>query len=95
MEFVAFEGEEITDIHLYYRWMPLYSPPEDRYLVVSGISKYSVVSKISIWVSVGQWVSMAITFFLNVGLITLLARLGSVYQKRNDDTWYQGVDSDV
>ena len=63
--------------YLYYKWMPLYSPPDQRYLVVAGVSVYSVESAIPIWVSAGQWVSTIITFGLNTWLIILLVRLGS------------------
>jgi hypothetical protein len=65
------EEQEYRDLHLYYRWMPLYSPPNERYLVITGVSKYSIVTKIPHWVSAGQWVSTVFTFLLNMWLITL------------------------
>ena len=69
------QGGVYRDMHLYYTHMPLYAPPEQRYLAVTGISKYSVISKIPLWVSAGQWVSMAQTFALQVWIIVLVARV--------------------
>ena len=34
------------ELHLYFKYMPLYSPPNERYLVIAGVSKYSVTSAI-------------------------------------------------
>jgi len=76
------EAQPYRGLHLYFRWMPLYSPPGERYLVVAGVSQYSVTSTIPLWVSAGQWVSMALTFAINVSLILLIARLGYIYERR-------------
>jgi hypothetical protein len=65
-------------IHLYFRHMPNYSSPEERSLVVAGISQYSLVTTIPAWVSAGQWVGMAITFILNVWLIIMISRVGDI-----------------
>ena len=73
------------DMYLYFTHMPMYSPPEQRYLVVTAVSKYSVISSVPAWVSAGQWVSMIITFFLNMWLIVLVVRLGVVNEQRGAD----------
>jgi len=33
------------DLHIYFRWMPLYAEPGERFLVVAGVSKYSILNK--------------------------------------------------
>ena len=68
------ELQEYRDLHIYFRWMPLYSPPGERFLVAAGVSQLSVVTKIPAWISVGQWVSTAVTFILNAWLVILIAR---------------------
>jgi hypothetical protein len=65
-------------IYLYFRHMPGYSSPEERYLVVAGVSQYSLVTTIPAWVSADQWVSMAVTFILNVWLIIMIVRVGDL-----------------
>jgi hypothetical protein len=74
------ENGSFRVMHLYFRMMPLYSSPEQRYLVVTGVSSHSVVTPIPGLVSIGQWVSMAITFILNVWLIVLIARARDLSQ---------------
>ena len=71
------KDQQYREVHLYYRWMPLYSPPSERYLVVIGVSTYSVTAKVALWVSGGQWASMLITFVINVWFVILLARLNN------------------
>ena len=82
------EGTQYSrELHLYFKWMPLYSMPGERYLVVAGVSHYSVTVNVPMWVSAGQWGSMGVTFIINVSLILLLARLGHVYEQRDGDKW--------
>jgi len=89
------DNQEHREVHIYYRWMPSYAPTEDKYLIVTGVSNYSVVSVIPFWVSAGQWASMGITFAINIWLILLLVRLGNIYEKRNGDKWRKGDDRNV
>ena len=84
------ESQAYRALHIYFQWMPLYSPENERYLVVAGASAYSVTSTIPLWVSAWQWVSMGITFILNVCLIMLLARLGHIYEQRGGDVYREG-----
>ena len=72
------DGQTHRDMHIYFKWLPLYLPSGERYFVAAGVSSYSVVTSISVWVSAGQWASMAVTFALNVWLILMLSRIGSV-----------------
>jgi hypothetical protein len=75
------EDQKHRPVHLYFRWMPSYSPPNERYLVVSGVSQYSVTATVNLWVSIGQWISMIVTFIINAWLIMLIARLGRIKEE--------------
>jgi hypothetical protein len=70
------EGGDYRKLHLNFRYMPTYSPPEERYLVVTGVSHYSVMVHVPTIFTFGQWVSTLITFAINVWLIALIARHG-------------------
>ena len=78
------EGQAERDLYIYFRWMPLYSPQNDRYLVLGGVSTYSVVSEIPFWVSAGQWVSTAATFAMQVWIVALVARFGRFKDARGE-----------
>ena len=73
------ENQSFRELHLYFRWMPTYSSTQERFLLVAGVSRYSITANVSLWVSAGQWIGMLVTFVLNVWLIMLLARIGPVY----------------
>jgi len=81
------ETQTYRELYLYFRWMPGYSPEHERYLVIAGVSKYSIATNVALWVAAGQWASMAITFVLNVWLVLLITRLGSIYDKRTGEKW--------
>gem|GEM_PF-2897249 len=83
------------EIHIYFRWMPLLTGAEERYLVVSGVSRYSIVTQIPFWVSAGQWANTAVLFALTVWLVTLIARLGHIYDQRMGEKWRDRRRSDV
>jgi len=81
------ENQKYRELNLYFKWMPLYSPPNERYLVIAGVSKYSVTSAVPLWVSMGQLVNMGVTFIINTWLILLLVRLGYIYEDRKGEKW--------
>ena len=81
------ENQVYRDLHIYYRWMPVYSSPAERYLVVGGVSEHSVTVPIAEWVSMGQIISMLATFAINMALILLVIRLGRIYDRRGGDKW--------
>ena len=74
IHFTAEDGL-LYDLRLYFRYMPLYAPPENRYLVVMGISSYSIITPIPTLVSIGQWISMSLTFALNIWLVIMISRI--------------------
>ena len=81
------DNQTYRELHLYFKWMPTYTPENERFLVVAGVSLYSVVTKVALWVSVGQWISMIITFAFNVWMVLMITRLGNIYDKRTGDKW--------
>lgn len=82
------------ELQLYFRWMPLYSSSDERYLVVAGVSHYSVTNAVPMWVSAGQWASMTITFLLNAALITLIIHLSNIYKCCDGDKYNNRKDGD-
>jgi len=76
------DGDISHDLHVYYRYMPLYAPPEERYLVIGGLSKYSIVTNSSLWIFVGQCISSLVTTVLGVLLVNWLM---AYYTKRDKD----------
>jgi hypothetical protein len=68
------ENHPYRDMHLYYTHMPLYAPPEQRYVCVAAISSESVITKIPLWVSAGQWVCIVQTFALELWMIFVIIR---------------------
>ena len=85
-------GDTWRDLYMYFRWMPFDPTSEDRILAIIGVSRYSVVSEISSWVSAGIWISTIVTFLINAFLVGLLARLGHVYENRTGEKWRERRD---
>ena len=67
-------GQAYRDLYIYFRWMPLYSPSDKRFLVAAGVSQYSVVTQIPVLISVGLWVNTFVTFLFNIWLVFLILR---------------------
>ena len=82
---IVIAGVRDRDLHLYFRWMPRYSPDDERYLVVAGVRETSIPSMLPMWVSAGQIASVLITFCLNAILVVILAYLGHIYSLRSAD----------
>jgi len=81
------EMQTYRELHLYYRWMPEMPDSLEHYLIVAGVSQHSVATTISLWVSIGQWISMALTLSIQVWLIIRLTQLGYIYEQRTGDKW--------
>jgi len=81
------EEQEFRDMHLYFRWMPLYSAKEDQYLAVGGVSKYSITARPSPWVNIGNMTTIGINFVLQIILIVWLSQVGYVYGRRGGGKW--------
>ena len=70
------EGQSARDLHVYFRWMPLYSGSGEQYLVVVGVSKYSIVSNAYMWVSIGLWILVIAVAIPTVRCILQVAECG-------------------
>lgn len=81
------------DRYLYYRWMPL-GDYGQKFLVVAGVSRLSVITQIPILVSIVPWVFTAVLTGLTVGLVLLLTRLGYIYKSRHGGKWRDNRDAD-
>ena len=84
------KGQKYRELYMYFRWVPDYSPKDDRYLIIAGVSEHSITTAIPLLVSIGQWVSTTVTFILNVILIILVVRLGYIYESRKGKKWRDG-----
>jgi len=76
------EGKVQRDLYIYFRWMPLYSPRGERYLVVMGVSRHSIVTKDYLWVTYALWAVFAISTVGTVFTTYLTACLGHIYTMR-------------
>ena len=76
------EGQAYRELHLYYRWMPLYSSGGERYLVITGVSEHSVVSRTMLLASSWQVVNAILSVLLTAWLVYMIARLGYIYERR-------------
>ena len=63
------------ELHLFFRWVSVH-PGSDKCLLIIGVSEDDVTAEVSLWVSVGQWTSIIITFLLQVWLVVLVTSLG-------------------
>ena len=68
------DGKVKENWHLYFQYLPMYAPPENRYLVVSAIADHSVVNAIPLLESAGQWANTVLTFLLNIILVVKITK---------------------
>ena len=71
------DNQGTRDLHLYFRWMPLYSGAGEQYLVVVGVSKHSIVSNAYKWLSVGLWLLVAAVAVPTVVCVLRVAECGN------------------
>jgi len=65
-------NQKPMQMYLYFRWVPTGPQLDNRFLVVVAVSLQSITTPMALWISVGQWVSMAITFILEAWLVLLV-----------------------
>jgi hypothetical protein len=80
-------GDAERDMYLYYRWVPTRNDLDGRFLTVVAISRHSVDTSISEWVSYGSLALIVGVFVICACPIFLWIVLGSVYGKRKGDKW--------
>ena len=70
------------DMHLYYRWMPSYSAPYEKYLVIGGVTEYSIQTQIPTIFTIGQWVGTVIITALFFIFVFVDLALGHIWSQR-------------
>jgi len=81
----VFDGESKRDIYFYFRWTPIYSPVWERYLLVAGVSRYSISEYVINWMLYSVWGFVALTFVVNVASVAMYIkdkRKGTIQNKR-------------
>ena len=91
-EIIGYEpdGRGYRDLHVYYRWAPLYAEPDDRYLVIAGVSEHSVVSDVPLWINVGPLVDKAVPALLVFIFSIFNIRLSHVYARQRKEEAARG-----
>jgi hypothetical protein len=69
-------GDE-WDVHLHYRWVPTNKEMKDRILIVVGISKETLVTKIADWYNISSVALIIVTTLLNIAMVVVISRLAS------------------
>ena len=57
-------GGVYRDMYLYYMWVPDYSEPHERYLLVAAVSKFSITVKLARWVTIANLFGTVINVLL-------------------------------
>ncbi|MDR2649564.1 MAG: hypothetical protein LBB94_07600 [Clostridiales bacterium] len=65
-------GEQGRTALVYYQWTPTQAQPENRFLIVTAISKNAIVTRVAHWVNGGTLVLIAITTLLNMAMVLKL-----------------------
>jgi hypothetical protein len=68
-------GEQGRTALAYYRWTPAQAEPENRFLIVTAISKNAIVTRAAHWVNGGTLALIAFTTLLNMAMVLKLYRL--------------------
>ena len=82
------EGMDTRAMHLYFEWVPNYSKPTEKYLLVAAVSRYSVTIKVPYWITLAPLVGVALAFLVCVWAIILKVGLGHVSGMRIVDLVY-------
>ena len=78
---------EARDMHIYYRWMPTDAELKGRFLAVIAVSKYSVATTAAAWVGWGAAIQTIVTTLLNIIMVAIIVRMGTLYGKRQGEKW--------
>ena len=72
-------------MQIYYRWMPSYTGPNEKYLMMGGVTEYSIQTSIPLLHSIGQWISTVIVTLLFLTFMFLDTTLGHWWIERGKD----------
>ena len=79
-------GGEYRDMHLYFLWVPDYSGPQERYLLVAAVSKFSITIKLARWITTAPLFGVIVLMLLCGWLIYLKMELGHIIGSRRGTT---------
>ena len=80
------DGGEHRDMYLFFMWVPDYSEPTERYLLVAAVSRFSITIKLERWVTLAPLVGVVALFFICCWVIYLKVKLGHIRDMRNGKT---------
>ena len=90
------DGAPYRDMRLYFRWIPQYSEPNSRYLIVTAVSEYSITIKVADWVLSTPLRNTISTGFVSLLNIIMSLRMGKIWRKRKGEkNRLEAGDSDV
>ena len=75
-------------LHLYWRWVPSDKTLENRYVVLLGVSKYSLDAEISNRLIYGTVILLVVTMLNNLGNALLMKLLGHFWLSRKKDKFF-------
>ena len=79
--------QSARDMHLYYRWMPSYSAPYEKYLVIGGVTEYSIQTQIPTIFTIGQWIGTVIITLLFFVFVFIDLTLGHIWAQRGKNPY--------
>jgi len=69
------------DMLVYFRWAPMSFEPQDRYLIVGGVSQYSVITGIPLVLNLGLWVGVFLILVVALLMFYVIIRQGTRVEK--------------
>ena len=82
------QGAETRDMYVYFKWIPTDKNLDGRFLTVVAISKYSVTSQVSQWITAGSIIFIVVCFLICFPPVILSGELGYVKKMRQGEKWY-------
>jgi len=79
------------DVYISFRWVPMSRDVSERYLVVLGVSKYSINSNINSGLQKGAIALIFTTSVIVIMSIVMLTKLGRIYESRKGPNKWRGL----
>jgi len=93
---VLFDKEGIPphELYLYYRWIPTDSMVENRLLIITGVSKYSVNTDIGVEIIFGAVALIIVSAIFIISTVILLCQLGYIRTlRKGTNKWRSKISS--
>ena len=93
---VSFDKVDVPehDLHLYFRWIPTDNTLENRLIIITGVSKFSINTAIGDEIIYGAVVLIIITAIFNIGTVIMLCQLGYIRNlRKGSDKWRSRISS--